>query len=289
MEKIMRPRYEERFDEFRLANHEKLVTAFEEALEKLRPLKKSRQTIPLEVYDTMETLFWSWGQVRTGENMLDRLLSERKYLFVAWMASFALCTAATGFPDVAIGSSTLAQVALYYFGAITLYSVYYVWRLFELDERLSKFKGDVESTGETLSSIGLEFARASGVSQRRAALTRALALETRLAEAFTKQTIPYEMEARIKYNGGFQFVDFAIPSAKKPVLVVETKWQVSPPNAPRIRDVGRVLKASVPNVRTLLVVSNLTSSMRAFLARGWDDVFDETELERLVSKIKESL
>lgn len=76
MDKVMRPKYEERFREFGEARRDSFIDEFEKALPMV---KQAKQELTPEVVETMENLFNEWGQVRSDETRLSILLKYRKY------------------------------------------------------------------------------------------------------------------------------------------------------------------------------------------------------------------
>ncbi|MEJ5327128.1 MAG: hypothetical protein WHU54_02610 [Candidatus Bathyarchaeia archaeon] len=86
MEKVMRPKYEERFSEFREARRDSFIDEFEKALPQL---KQAKQELTPEIIETMESLFNEWEEVKSDENKLTVLLNCRKFFFIFWLVSCA--------------------------------------------------------------------------------------------------------------------------------------------------------------------------------------------------------
>jgi len=298
----MRPRYDQRFEEFRQANLEALVTAIEQASEKLRPLKRSGKAppeIPPDVYEAMQHLVSQWTQVRQNQNKLNVLLKRRKYLFVMWAVSFALSLLAIWSPDALVVSVpiveasapytpvgqatlTLGQVACIFFLLILGYSAYYGWELFDLDERLSRFSGTIVPAGERAVATGVVVLRRSG-SQ----------LESDVGSELLKQGIRFETSPKLRTlpdDGGISYrPDFAIPSANDPRFLIEVKGSLTLSGAYVVSSLGRRLKETYPAARTVIVSTAMTHEVKRFLKKNWDYVFDLTELPILASAINEAL
>jgi hypothetical protein len=270
LEKVMRPKYEERFEEFRLDNRATFVLALEKALEKLRRLKRSHEAMSAEVYTTMEELFSQWGQLRTGENKLASLLARRKPLFVAWMMSFAASLAGLRYSEALVTPTfTMGDVATSLFFLTLAYSVIYVLELFDLDTKLSKYSGSMRSQIEERPALSTESAKDD--------YSRVLdGLEQKLGEA----NISFEREPRLK---GPRRPDLAIPSAKDPVAFIEVKsGNISRAISYPIAYMGQELKKAYPSARTILIIPNPTDGRLHPLRSGWDFVIGNTDVARII-------
>jgi ABC-type transport system involved in cytochrome bd biosynthesis fused ATPase/permease subunit len=81
MAKVMRPKYEERFEEFRKARRQTFFDEFEDASRKIRQITEE---IAPETVEAMENLFGEWRQLKSDENRLKKLLFMRKFFYVGW-------------------------------------------------------------------------------------------------------------------------------------------------------------------------------------------------------------
>jgi hypothetical protein len=89
MDKVMRPRYEARFEEFRQYNRSQLFAALETAMERVRRLKRSRELMTPADYAIMEGVVARWTLVKENETRMDTLFRRRKHLFVGWLNTHA--------------------------------------------------------------------------------------------------------------------------------------------------------------------------------------------------------
>jgi hypothetical protein len=70
--------------------------------------------------------------------------------------------------------------------------------------------------------------------------------------------------------------------------MIEFKGPSSIIQAYALADVGRFLKANFPDSRAILIARNLTPEMRdLFISRYWGGLFDEAEVDELVSFLKD--
>lgn len=277
MDRVMRPRYEERFEEFRQHNRLSFFEAFERALEKFRRAKTSARLLTPEVYQTMEDLFVRWGRVKASENQLDALLRRRKYLFVAWMISFGMSVGASGFPDLIIirPNIRIGDTALWTFILVAVYSVYYVVQLFELDEKVSRFKGVGPKPTEDMPVLSTTKAGPAVASE----------LERDMAEQLRKANVEFELRPRMP-DAGF-IPDFVVPSSKNPKYFIEIKGNVNRRStASWLNYESRGLKHRYPTARTVLIAHKIPHDIETLLDRGWDFVFDWTELTKIIATLK---
>jgi hypothetical protein len=219
MEKVMRPRYEERFQEFRTANRESFVEEFEEARTRLR---RSRGAITPEVVDVMESLFDEWGRVKINENRLDTLLTLRKHFFSGWMLSLMLNLFSIPYSEYSLSENLkLGQLAIFLFAVMLLASMWYVREQFSLDDSLSKFdinpmRENVGGSRRTGSLIAL-------------ALSKGRELERSVEKALKESGVSYERNAVVGKSEGMTFrADFVVPSGDKPKYVIEVKQNIRP-------------------------------------------------------------
>jgi len=142
MEKVMRPRYEERFEDFRKLLKRNFMSKMANAIQMM---KKSKDDITTDNFDVMESLFNEWNDVKINYNKLNRYLGQRKFYFGFWLVSFVLALLSCEYPDMPLPLGyNLGQVSLIVFFAVLIVSGWYVWQLFGLDEQLTKYKKKVE-------------------------------------------------------------------------------------------------------------------------------------------------
>lgn len=138
MEKVMRPRYEERFEDFRKLLKKNFMSKMANALE---AMTKSEDDITPDNFDVMESLFSEWNDVKTNYNKLKGYLGQRKFYFGFWMVSFILSLSSCEYPSIPLLLGyNLGQVSLIIFFVVLIISGWYVWQLFELDEQLIEYK-----------------------------------------------------------------------------------------------------------------------------------------------------
>lgn len=139
-----------------------------------------------------------------------------------------------------------------------LTSASYVWQLFVLDERLSRFSG-----GPTTSE------------------DRAVSGSIVLRRGTPQESISFESNPRLP-------ADFAVPSANNPRFLVETKDVLGIDGVDFASLKGQCLRTRYPGA-IVLVVPRLRSQMSDSLAKNWDYVFDNTALPKLTSMIADDL
>ena len=270
MEKVMRPRYEERFEEFRQTRRDTFLDEFENAFGKLKQVKEE---IAPETVETMENLFERWGQLKSDENRLTRLLFLRKFLFLGWFAVSGLCLSSIQFSESLIGQTNvnLGQATGFAFVVMFAFSAWYGYNLFDLDQQLSKFKG--ENTGAT-------FGRPESVLVTYAAY---IELERKVEKTLRKNDIPFAKNVLLKNDKGMMTeIDFVVPSSQNPKYLIEVK------SKPRMQSLYELslrfneIKSTSP-VKTILVSDfkgaseNTLKTAQAY----WDYVVDFEELDKL--------
>ena len=280
LERAMRPRYEERFEEFRMDNRVSFVLAFEKALDKLRRLKRSEEAMTPEVYATMEGLFNQWGQLRSSENKLVSLRARRGPLFVAWMFSFAISIVAIQYPNVVAIAPTLtiADAATADFFLTLAYSVKYVLELFDLDNRLSRYGRSVSQSSEPPAIIP---SRSIGSLHSD--------IMNNVNQVLRINKIPFVQEPRLLRST--RRPDYAVPSAKNPVAFIEVKsGTLARAASYPIAYLGQELKIAYPAVTNILIVPN-TQDLRLMptVRKYWDSVLGFTDMGDLAKIVNERL
>jgi hypothetical protein len=275
LERVMRPRYEERFEEFRMDSRVGFILAFEKALEKLRRLKRPGEAMTNEVYATMEGLFAQWGQLRSSENRLASMLRRRKPLFVLWMISFLLSLASIQYSQIIVGSNlNLGDATVGAFALVLLYSIVYVLELFDLDDKLSKYKGTISQTSSD-TTISRSFAH----SYRK--------IMGNIRRRLRDENIPFEIEPRLSKDRG---ADLAIPSSKNPIALIEVKSApLTRATSYPIAYIGRELKQAYPSATTILIVPSPVGETLRTLKENWDNVLSITDIDDLTAIAKRLL
>jgi len=274
MEKVMRPKYEERFTEFSKARREVFFEEFESAFNQL---KQTKEEMTPELIDTLETLFDEWGQVKTEVNKLTTLLRLRKFLFVGWLAVSFLCLASIQYSDVLITMTedvTFGSITWLFFGLMFLASLNYGYDLFNLDEKLSKIKA--KTTGEAFAEV----VPVKGM------VKIGLEEENKVEQILNKFKIPFSKNVAIETDETRLWVDFTIPP-KKPKYIIEVKTRLFTSRIASLALRFEKIK-SVYQVKTILI-SNLKNSSEIALKTArqlWDYVIDFEELEKLKEIIK---
>ena len=274
-EKVMRPKYEERFSEFTRARRESFIDEFEDAFNQL---KQAKEEMTPEIVETMETLFNEWGQVRTDETKLNTLLSYRKFFYVGWFVSCALCLFSIEFSETLIPMTedvNLGTVAMTVFVLMLSFSLLYGVDLFILDEKLSKFRA--KTTGETYGTTeGLQLA-----------LKHYRELDQRVEGTLKKFRISFDKEVVLKTNSMRTHLDYVIPSTKNPKYLIEIKAR---PRASRIYALSlrfQEIKKQIP-VKTILISNfrDVSANMLKLAQEYWDFVVDYEDLDKLKEIIK---
>ena len=272
MEKVMRPRYEERFLEFRRSNRESFIEEFEDALTKLR---KSREAITPETVNVMEALFDEWGRVKTNENKLDRLLTLRKYFFLGWMVSLILNLFSISYSEYPLTETLrLGQSATYVFVIVLLASMWYVYDQFSLDDKLSKFRtisfGD-DKDGPRKTRAWSEL------------VLRGKEYERMVEKALKESGVSYEKNAVVGESNGMIFdADFVVPKGDRPKYVIEIRSNIRP-FASQLGYFLVYLRKQFPDASTILVsdLATVLPSETETLKLLWDYLVDYRRLEEL--------
>lgn len=276
MEKVMRPKYEERFSEFRKARREAFVDEFEKTLPKL---KESKEEMTPETVETVESLFNEWGQVKADENTLTMLLKYRKYFFVGWLLSCAVSLFSSQYMDsilIVNPPVTLGQFSSAFFWIMLLASLWYGYKLFIFDEKLSKTK--TRTTGES-------FGRVESIARTLATYHEA---EQKVEEALTRLGFPYTKGALVGTESYVMEVDFAVPKGKAPKYVIEVKTRLLSLLSIRLKAVRyKALKSIIP--LTTILVSDFSEANPTILKtaeESFDFLVDFQNLEKLKEIIK---
>ncbi len=278
MERVLRPHYEDRFEQFRLYNRGQLLNFFEEALGKLRGLK-SHEVMSPELYESMNRLITQWTTVNSYENKLTIVTSRRKYLFAGWMVSLALCLASINSSDFMVTPSIpLGGMAVGWFGIVFVYSMYYALQLYLFDEKLANFRRTA-----ALPSGTIKLTVEPAIADRAVPSEKHIEITARLQGLLTAKQIPFVANPIIRkddYKGVSP--DFALPDADSPRYFIEVKDILTIQGSYGVAALGASLKFLFPNALTILVVAQAGAETRKFLTqRSWDYVFDATGLEQL--------
>jgi hypothetical protein len=278
MDKVMRPRYEERFEKFRQESRDEFLEAFEEALQKL---KQAKDTINPDTVRIMESLFTNWDQIRANENRLQFLISVRKYLFLGWMASITLSILSISYSNlVLLKDFSLGQLTMAVFGLMAALSAFYGMAMFSLDEKLAKFGKSVE-TRDATQSHGVSNLASSFM------VIRGREMESRVEDTLRKFSIPYEI-GRFTIKGQRVLLDYAIPSSTNPSFVIEVKRRLLSPGL--LNDLFYrldILREAFPNVKGVMVLNIEETSAKALEAArsGWQ-IIDFRNVDDLSKIIK---
>jgi len=276
MDKVMRPRYEARFEEFRTYNRSQLFAALEKAHERLRRLRRSSEFMAPEDYAAMEEVVSQWTFVKENETRKDRILGRRKYLFGGWLINVALSAAAIENPAMLVASGfnvTVGQCATTAFFLFLMYSGYYGWEIYDLDDKISKFRGTISKTSQFP-----VLAESEG-----------LALENEIGNELTRNNIPFKRGGVLRTDQGTIVPDFAIPSLDNPRFFVEVKSSLSIPAGYELARFAMQLKSKYPTAKLILITTAPTKEMVAFLLRRrWDEVFEISDLSRFTSLVKKN-
>lgn len=274
MDKVMRPRYEARFEEFRRYNRSQLFAALETAMERLRRLKRSSELMTPEDYAAMEGLVARWTLVKENETKKDTLLRRRKHLFVGWLISVGLSTTAIEYPDALVAGAlniTFGTAATAAFFIMLIYSAYYGWQIYDLDDKLSKFGGTISKQSEFPDSGESEDS----------------VLEKKISYELARNKIRFGHGGLIRTNEGAFAPDFVIPSVDDPRYFVEVKSVLPVQAGYQLASYAKALKSKYPASKMLLIARTPTKAMVNFLlSRGWDGIFDVSNLDRFISVVR---
>ena len=274
MDKVMRPKYEERFSEFRKARRVTFLDEFEDAFNKL---SQTEEEMTPETVETIEKLFEEWGQVKTDENKLSKLLRLRKFFYIGWFVVSGFCLSSIQYSESLIGETNvkLGEATILAFGIMFIASLWYGYELFDLDEELSKFKGE---------TTGAKFGKTESV---QISVASYLLLERKVETALKKFKIPFAKNALLKTNGMMTSVDFVIPSSQNPQYAIEVKSRL---RTSSIYDLSLRFK-EIKNVTPLkiILISNFREAslnLMRIAQTYWDFIVDFEDLDKLSKIIK---
>jgi hypothetical protein len=294
MERVLRPRYEDRFEELQINNRSRFVQTFEEALNRLK--KMGNAVISPEDYGIMERLFSQWSGVKEGETKLDYLISRRKYLFVAWMISMLMAVLDLGFPSTVVINVQLAQLSLAVFTLVSFYSIYYAVRVFQLDEQISTYYEQVHSSAEPP-----QFAPSKNVEMHPVAKEANLpticlerdnipTLKDKLVHALKENDIAFEIQPRLAFfddEKRMRFPDFVVQSSKNPRYFIEVEGRLSREASYPIAYLGRFLEERYPRIPVILLADSIAPDARSILSQTFNYIFDSNEIDKLVSLLRQ--
>jgi hypothetical protein len=112
----------------------------------------------------------------------------------------------------------------------------------------------------------------------------------KLANSLRRAKIRFEIHPALRSEDQTQLYipDFVVPNSSNPRYVIEAKGPLSISQAYALANVGRLVKASYPDVKAIFIGQKLTPEMRGFLiGRYWAYVFDDTEIDDVVSILKD--
>lgn len=270
MEKVMRPKYEERFSEFTRARREVFFEEFEKASHQI---KQTKDEMTPELMETMESLFNEWSQIKTDENKLTTLLKYRKLFFVGWLGVCFLCLLSIQHSEVLIPLTkdvTFGVLTWMFFGVMFLASISYGYDLFNLDEKLSKIKA--KTTGETFGQV----------EPIRGVITAGIVAEGKVEDALKRFKIPFQRNAVIRTEDRRYYADFLIPTAKNPKYLIEVKTRLFSSRVYSTALQFREIKSQIP--LKLILISNFKDASPDILEitkKYWDFAIDFEELENL--------
>jgi hypothetical protein len=276
MERVMRPRYEERFEEFREEGIEAFVRQLEEALDRF---KRTKEIVTPETETMMGSLFSQWDKIRTNETRLQNLLKTRVYLFALWMASAILSLFSIEYLSYQVpflGELRLGQLTQFVFLIAFVFSGSYVLELFSLDQKLSRYgrisRGPQPSQAPSYFSI----------------VYRGMEMDRKVEDVIKELGVPYDRRLISTLGAAIMF-DYVIPSSEQPLYVVEVKSAVkSKALLHDLSDKLRLARTAFPKVKGILVFDfGETPSKNLETAnKTWDYTVDFKRLQDLKNIVK---
>ena len=165
-----------------------------------------------------------------------------------------------------------------------LFSLDYVWKLFKLDEKLSK----TSTNTDTNQRVSIETSR-----EYRDIIVRGRQREDQVASMLQKLSIPFERNVRASSGDqqrGYLF-DIIIPNVNNLMYIIEIKsglhirFQLQ-----NLLSLALRIRECYPNCKLILVLdkSNVRKNMLVSLEqeKKWDFVLDFSELEKLKGVVK---
>lgn len=201
----------------------------------------------------------------------------RKFFYVGWflVSGLSLLSIQSSENQIVLTNWTLGQATLSAFMVMFLASLWYGYNLFDLDEQLSKFKGETS---------GAVFGKTENV---RISLGAYFQLEQKVETVLEKYKIPFAKDALLKTNGIRTEVDFAIPSGQNPKFAIEIK---SKPRMSFLYEYSlrfKEIKAAF-SLKTILIsdFQGASAEAKKVAQAYWDYVVDFEDLDRLKEIIR---
>lgn len=269
LDKVMRPRYEERFEEFKFQNQMDFVKILQDISDKVRD---NKDEFIDRISDEMEKLINAWGYLKSNENKMNKLIEYRKGLFLGWMGTFILNILSIKYGPIKIFNlinqddfSTLV------FMFMVLISTKYVYDLFKLDDSLSKIKitenkkeQEIVIPKSTISSIMSEY----------------ITIENMVTKELDGY-VDYMKNVRMKIGDMLYELDIIIPNDKNPKYIIEIKTRLSRQIIRRLNYRFSEIKKNLPHIKLILIYESTTLTSLKESHETWDYNIPLTKISTL--------
>jgi len=278
LEKVMRAGYERRVENYKEDVLEEFRSVFLEAFEEFSEARELTEEIEEKITDVSLL----WDGVKSNYHKLENLLKERTYLFLLWMGVFSLCLITIYSQSNEIFSQNVKfdEFTNIIFAILMLGTIYYFYRLLEFDTKLSKYgrksfekkidlKVESKSPAEKIDHYK-EFIKEK---------------EEFIENYLINNNIEFEKEIAIKNHR----VDYVIPNAQSPKIILELKFRRSKAGLPHfiygsVISTFALIKSDFPKVKTVLITNfNLSKYESRYndLKKFTDAVFQIEQIEKL--------
>jgi len=271
MDKIMRPKYEEHFEELIKRNRDSFVEELDNAV---NILKREKDVFNPETGKKMDDLFDEWGQIKSDETKLNCLIRNRMYLFFGWAVSIIMNLLAIDNGNIMLNDKiSYGNFCTLFFGVMFLFSMIFSYGLFKLDDEISQVRDKTQ--------MEIIPAKPSPIS-----ISSTMALYRELESEFEKllrAITSFEKDVRFEDDTGNVIeVDFVIPSKSNPKYIVELKRSIRFSMSLDRGIIYRYFKRTYGS-KTILIgdLSRLRAVSRSQLLDVWDYILDSRNLEEI--------
>jgi len=269
LDKVMRPRYEERFEEFKHQNQADFIKVLENISDKVRI---NTDEFIDGISNEMEILINTWGYLKSNENKMNQLIEYRKTLFLGWMSVFIFNILSIKYSDVKMTNMiTQGDFSTLIFFIMILLSTKYVYDLFKLDDSLSKIKisekkqdSDTVISKNTISSIMSEYKNIE-------------LMVTNILDDY----VNYMKNVRMKIGDLDYEFDIVVPNSVNPEYIIEIKKRLSLSTSRHLNYKFGQIKNNLSEIKLLIIYESATLSSLKEMQKIWDYMIPLNKIETL--------
>jgi len=269
LDKVMRPRYEERFEEFKNQNQTDFIKILEDISDKIRI---NKDEFIDGISNDMETLINTWGYLKSNENKMNQLIEYRKALFLGWMSTFIFNILSIKYDSFKIIKMiNQGDFSTLIFFIMVLLSTKYVCDLFKLDDSLSKIKiSENKQESETIipkttiSSIMSEYKNME-----------------RIITDILDDYVTYMKNVRMTIGNLNYELDLIIPNNINPEYIIEIKKRLSLRTIRNLNYRFGEIKNNLPQVKIIIIYESATLTSLREMSTTWDYMIPLSQIETL--------